>query len=238
MPVIHPHDRKDSTIRGEDYGASISLILDESEPGQGPRLHRHAYDETWVIQQGNITFRVGAEQFTAGPGDVAVIPAGAPHKFTNKGARPLEDRLHPRQSHDRRRMARMTRPAKPTFDRKHAPVAGLAGAAGRRHRATFRRRRGDCLRHHREPRAAAACRLRRGRGGSPHRPVRPENHPLRSPAAGRHRPAISARRAPQSARASLHRYECLRRCAHRTTRWSRRPGGRCQGPSRRPRLSR
>ena len=25
------------TLKGVDYGASISLILDESEPGQGPR---------------------------------------------------------------------------------------------------------------------------------------------------------------------------------------------------------
>jgi mannose-6-phosphate isomerase-like protein (cupin superfamily) len=85
MPLIRPHERNGSTIRGEDHGASVSLILDESEPGQGPRLHRHAYDETWVIQQGNITFQVGQERLKAGPGDVAIIPSGTPHKFTNDG---------------------------------------------------------------------------------------------------------------------------------------------------------
>jgi hypothetical protein len=26
-------------------------------PAPGPRLHRHAYDETWVIQEGSINFR-------------------------------------------------------------------------------------------------------------------------------------------------------------------------------------
>jgi mannose-6-phosphate isomerase-like protein (cupin superfamily) len=85
MSLIRPQDREGSTIRGEDHGASISLILDESEPGQGPRLHRHAYDETWVIQEGNIRFQVGEDSFAAGPGDVAIIPPGVPHKFTNAG---------------------------------------------------------------------------------------------------------------------------------------------------------
>jgi quercetin dioxygenase-like cupin family protein len=85
MPVIHRHELSDSTIRGEDHGASISLIIDESEPGQGPRLHRHAYDETWVVQEGNISFQAGDERMEAGPGDVAIILAGVPHKFINDG---------------------------------------------------------------------------------------------------------------------------------------------------------
>jgi hypothetical protein len=41
MPVIRPGTLSDGSLKGADYGASISLILDESEPGQGPRLHRH-----------------------------------------------------------------------------------------------------------------------------------------------------------------------------------------------------
>jgi quercetin dioxygenase-like cupin family protein len=85
MPLIHRHELSDSTIRGEDHGASISLIIDESEPGQGPRLHRHAYDETWVVQEGNISFQVGDNRLNAGPGDVAIIPPGVPHRFVNDG---------------------------------------------------------------------------------------------------------------------------------------------------------
>jgi mannose-6-phosphate isomerase-like protein (cupin superfamily) len=85
MPLIRSHDRQGGAVNGEEHGASISLILDESEPGHGPRLHRHTYDETWVIQEGNITFQAGDERFTAGPGDVAIIPPGVPHKFTNDG---------------------------------------------------------------------------------------------------------------------------------------------------------
>jgi len=85
MPLIRSQDLNASTVRGQDHGTSISLIIDESEPGQGPRLHRHAYDETWVIEEGDISFQVGEDSFKAGPGDIAMIPPGVPHKFTNDG---------------------------------------------------------------------------------------------------------------------------------------------------------
>lgn len=41
MQVIKAGTRKHGNVKGADCGASISLILDESDPGQGPRLHRH-----------------------------------------------------------------------------------------------------------------------------------------------------------------------------------------------------
>jgi len=85
MPLIRSQDREDSTVRGEDHGASVSLIIDESEPGTGPRLHRHAYDETWVVEEGKLTFTAGEQTLEAGPGDVVIIPPGVAHKFTNSG---------------------------------------------------------------------------------------------------------------------------------------------------------
>jgi mannose-6-phosphate isomerase-like protein (cupin superfamily) len=85
MPIITAEMRGDENIRGAEHGASISLILDESEPGHGPRLHRHTYDETWVVIEGNVTFQAGAERLSAGPGDVVIVPPETPHKFTNDG---------------------------------------------------------------------------------------------------------------------------------------------------------
>ena len=85
MPVIKAGTRKDGNIEGVDHGASISLILDESDPGTGPRLHRHPYDETWVVQEGHLTFQCGEERWTLGAGDIAIIPTGVAHKFTNDG---------------------------------------------------------------------------------------------------------------------------------------------------------
>ena len=78
-------EREGANIKGADHGASISLILDESEPGQGPRLHRHPYDETWVVQEGNLTFQYGDERLALGAGDIVIVPPGVPHKFTNDG---------------------------------------------------------------------------------------------------------------------------------------------------------
>jgi mannose-6-phosphate isomerase-like protein (cupin superfamily) len=63
------------------------VILDHSEPGHGPKLHRHPYDETWIVIDGAISFVAGEEQLEAGPGDIVIVPPEMPHKFTNAGAR-------------------------------------------------------------------------------------------------------------------------------------------------------
>lgn len=85
MPIIRAGSLPGSTLRGADHGTTISLILDESDPGGGPRLHRHTYDETWVVIAGNISFQAGEEHLDAGPGDVVIVAPGVPHKFTNAG---------------------------------------------------------------------------------------------------------------------------------------------------------
>jgi mannose-6-phosphate isomerase-like protein (cupin superfamily) len=72
-------------MEGAEFGASVSLIFDHSEPGKGPRLHRHPYDETWVVIEGNLTFQLGGDRLDTGPGDIVIAPADAPHKFVNLG---------------------------------------------------------------------------------------------------------------------------------------------------------
>jgi mannose-6-phosphate isomerase-like protein (cupin superfamily) len=88
MPIIPSHLIPNGNLEGAAHGATTSLILDHSEPGHGPRLHRHPYDETWFVQDGNVTFQAGDERYRAGPGDVVVVPPGVPHKFTNGGPGP------------------------------------------------------------------------------------------------------------------------------------------------------
>ena len=85
MPVITAGSLRTGNLKGEDHGATTSLILDHSEPGHGPRLHKHPYDETWVVIAGNLTFQAGQEQLEAGPGDIVIVPPDTPHKFTNRG---------------------------------------------------------------------------------------------------------------------------------------------------------
>ncbi len=88
MAVIESDPQNSQTIEGVDNGATVSLILDRSEPGQGPQLHQHPYDETWFVVEGTIAFQAGDGSFVAGPGDVVIVPASTPHKFTNAGSAP------------------------------------------------------------------------------------------------------------------------------------------------------
>jgi mannose-6-phosphate isomerase-like protein (cupin superfamily) len=85
MPVIHAGSLPSGHLKGEDHGATISVILDHPEPGHGPRLHKHPYDEAWVINEGNLTFQSGEQQLEARPGDIVIVPPHTPHKFTNRG---------------------------------------------------------------------------------------------------------------------------------------------------------
>jgi quercetin dioxygenase-like cupin family protein len=85
MPVITAAELESGTLRGVDHGATISLILDRSGPGEGPRRHRHTYDETWVVVAGEIAFELGDSVHHAGPGDVVIAPPGVPHRFTVEG---------------------------------------------------------------------------------------------------------------------------------------------------------
>jgi mannose-6-phosphate isomerase-like protein (cupin superfamily) len=85
MPVINESELATGNPRGADHGASVSLVLDHSVPGHGPRLHRHPYDETWVVIAGELTFHAGDQQLQAGPGDIVIVPPDTPHKFTNNG---------------------------------------------------------------------------------------------------------------------------------------------------------
>lgn len=69
--------------------ADVSLILVDTPPGGGPSLHRHPYQELFVIQEGEATFTVGDERQVVGAGNIVVVPAGLPHAFVNSGDGPL-----------------------------------------------------------------------------------------------------------------------------------------------------
>ncbi len=64
--------------------AGVSIIVEAiTRAGIGPRLHRHPYAETFVVRRGSVTFTVGSDTVEAGPGQVLVVPAMTPHRFTS-----------------------------------------------------------------------------------------------------------------------------------------------------------
>jgi mannose-6-phosphate isomerase-like protein (cupin superfamily) len=71
---------------GADHGdVGISLIFVDTDPGRGPSLHRHQYDEVFTVLEGRATFLAGADEIEAGAGDVVIVRAGQPHGFRNTG---------------------------------------------------------------------------------------------------------------------------------------------------------
>jgi mannose-6-phosphate isomerase-like protein (cupin superfamily) len=64
---------------------SVSLMLGELQPGEGPPWHRHAYDELFVVQEGLARFVIGENTFDAAVDQIVIARAGVPHSFTNVG---------------------------------------------------------------------------------------------------------------------------------------------------------
>lgn len=78
-------DNNPGEFQGFHLGAGVSFIVVDAPPGGGPRLHRHPYEEVFVVQEGSATFTAGDDTIEVSGGQVVVVPAGVPHKFVNSG---------------------------------------------------------------------------------------------------------------------------------------------------------
>jgi quercetin dioxygenase-like cupin family protein len=66
---------------GEGVG-SYSIFESIEPPGAGVDLHRHpAWQETFIVLEGRFDFEAAGERHSLGPGEMLVIPRGAPHGF-------------------------------------------------------------------------------------------------------------------------------------------------------------
>jgi mannose-6-phosphate isomerase-like protein (cupin superfamily) len=84
---------------GADIGAGVSVIVVDAGPGEGPRLHRHPYEEVFVVLAGEAAFTLGDQRRVVRAGEIVVAPAGVPHRFVNSGAgrlRQVDVHVHPR----------------------------------------------------------------------------------------------------------------------------------------------
>ena len=94
MSVIRVQDLPFSAFSHEFVGADhggvgICFLLVEAQPGEGPGLHRHPYEEVFIVQEGRGTFTVGEEEIEVGAGEVAIVAPNTPHRFVNSGDGPL-----------------------------------------------------------------------------------------------------------------------------------------------------
>lgn len=78
---MKPAGEEVATFHGFEHGANVSFFVVAFGRGNGARKHRHPYEETFIILDGEIELIVGGTIRTIGRGKVAVIPAGTWHEF-------------------------------------------------------------------------------------------------------------------------------------------------------------
>ncbi|HEY8791605.1 MAG TPA: quercetin 2,3-dioxygenase [Gaiellaceae bacterium] len=69
-------------LDGDVTEGRFDLIEAVGPAGDMPPLHvHHSHDEVFYVLEGEMSFHVGAETFTGGPGTTAFAPRGIPHVY-------------------------------------------------------------------------------------------------------------------------------------------------------------
>ncbi len=70
-------------LSGADTDGRYTLIDMHIPPGGGPPPHRHDFEESFTVLEGEIEASFRGEKMTVHAGQTVSIPANAPHSFTN-----------------------------------------------------------------------------------------------------------------------------------------------------------
>lgn len=72
---------------GKDAGLAFGMFHSTFPPGTGmPFLHLHrSHEEAFYVLEGELQFRLGAEEIHARPGSAILVPRNTPHCFRNIG---------------------------------------------------------------------------------------------------------------------------------------------------------
>jgi quercetin dioxygenase-like cupin family protein len=77
------------TVTGEDTAGRFCVVEMHIPPGGGPPPHRHDFEETFILLEGEMQAIFRGKKLTARAGDTLHIPANAPHQFHNVSAAPV-----------------------------------------------------------------------------------------------------------------------------------------------------
>lgn len=75
-------------ISGKDTAGSYCLIDMQVPPGGGPPHHRHDFEESFTVLEGEIEATFRGDKLTVRAGETIHIPSNAPHFFVNAGTKP------------------------------------------------------------------------------------------------------------------------------------------------------
>ena len=73
-------------LRSEESDGHLAVV--ELTGGGRPPLHRHDFDETFYILEGELTFQRGEERVTRRAGELVFVPRGVPHTYANLSGAP------------------------------------------------------------------------------------------------------------------------------------------------------
>lgn len=76
-------------LTGKDTGGRFCLIDMHVPPGGGPPPHRHDFEETFTMLEGEIEVTFRGVKSVLRAGETANIPSNAPHQFQNKTGQPV-----------------------------------------------------------------------------------------------------------------------------------------------------
>jgi quercetin dioxygenase-like cupin family protein len=71
------------TVTGEQTAGRFCVIDMHIPPGGGPPPHRHDFEETFVLLEGQMEATFRGKKFTVRAGETLNVPANAPHQFHN-----------------------------------------------------------------------------------------------------------------------------------------------------------
>ena len=77
------------TVTGEQTDGRFSVIDMHIPPGGGPPPHRHDFEETFILLEGEMEATFRGRKSIVRAGDTLNIPANAPHRFHNISDRPV-----------------------------------------------------------------------------------------------------------------------------------------------------
>jgi quercetin dioxygenase-like cupin family protein len=81
-------------LSGMDTAGRFTLIDMHVPPGGGPPPHRHDFEETFILLDGELQATFRGEKRIIRAGETVHIPANAPHQFHNASSKAVRIALH------------------------------------------------------------------------------------------------------------------------------------------------
>jgi len=77
------------TVPGEATAGRYTVIDMHVPPGGGPPPHRHSFEETFILLEGEMEATFRGKKVVVKAGETVTVPSNAPHQFKNVSGQPV-----------------------------------------------------------------------------------------------------------------------------------------------------